>query len=61
MKVEIYAGFGSLRERRWHGSLDTAPLEGELIALPFRDESYRVDRRVFRLDKKPPIVEIYVR
>lgn len=37
MKVEIYCGYGSLRELRWSGNLDMLPLPGESIALPKDD------------------------
>jgi hypothetical protein len=58
--VRLYAGFGSLRELRWSGELGALPAVGEAVALPKIDAGYRVTARTWRLDEKPPAVEIYL-
>ena len=59
MKVTIYLQAPKSIEL-WSGTLTQLPSTDELIALP-GDESFRVIRRVFRLDLEPNEVQIYVR
>lgn len=57
MKVEFYAGCGTLKEVRWKGSLDVIPREGDPVHIG--DCVYEVNRIHFHLNKVPH-VEIYL-
>ena len=57
----MYVGYGTLRELRWRGELDAIPLKGEDVVLPKIEGGYSVDRRIWRLDRRPHVVEITIR